>query len=62
MKEKEKNKDRKEPKGDTSYSESVRAKWFCCKFKLGFLKLISKAFLILKSNLELALSITLKER
>ena len=43
-------------KGDKSYSERVRAKWFCCAFKLGFLQLICKASLIFKSNLELALS------
>ena len=43
-----------------SYGESVRAKWFCCAFKLGFLQLICKAYLIFKSNLELALSIILK--
>ena len=49
-------------KGDKSYSERVRAKWFCCAFKLGFLQLICKASLIFKSNLELALSIILKER
>ena len=49
-------------KRDKSYSERVRAKWFCCAFKLGFLQLICKASLIFKSNLELALSITLKER
>ena len=42
--------------------ESVRAKWFCCAFKLGFLQLISKASLIFKSNLELALWIILKQR
>ena len=42
-------------KGDGSYSERVRAKWFCCAFKLGFLQLICKATLVLKSNLELAL-------
>ena len=23
--------------GDKNYSERVRAKWFCCVFKLGFL-------------------------
>ena len=23
--------------GNRSYSERVRAKWFCCAFKLGFL-------------------------
>ena len=44
-------------KGNRSYSERVRAKWFCCAFKLGFLQLICKASLICKSNLELALSI-----
>ena len=49
-------------KGDKSYSERVRAKWFCCAFKLGFFQLICKASLIFKSNLELALSIILKER
>ena len=42
-------------KGNRSYSERVRAKWFCCAFKLGFLQLICKASLIFKSNLELAL-------
>ena len=41
---------------DRSYSEKVRAKWFCCAFKLGFLQLICKASLILVSNLGLALS------
>ena len=45
-----------------SYSEMVGAKWFCCAFKLGFLHLICKASLIFKSNLELALSIILKQR
>ena len=49
-------------KGDQSYSEMVRTKWFCCEFKLGFLQLISKASLIFNPNLELALSIILKER
>ena len=49
-------------KGDKSYSERVRAKWFCCAFKLGFLQLICKASLILRLNLGLALSIILKER
>ena len=49
-------------KGHKSYSERVRAEWFCCAFKLGFLQLIFKASLILKSNLELALSIIVKER
>ena len=52
-------------KENRSYSERVRAKWFCCAFKLGFLQLICKASLIFKSNLELAFSIInyqLKER
>ena len=49
-------------KGTRSYSERVRAKWFCYAFKLGFLQLICKASLIFKSNLELALSIILKQR
>ena len=33
----------KTSKGNRSYSERVRAKWFCCAFKLGFLQLICKA-------------------
>ena len=49
-------------KGNKSYSERMRAKWFCFAFKLGFLKLICKASLIFKSNLEFALSIILKQR
>ena len=49
-------------KGNRSYSERVKAKWFCCAFKLGFLQLICRASLIFKSNLELALSIILKQR
>ena len=49
-------------KRNRSYSERMRAKWFCCAFKLGFLQLICKTSLIFKSNLELALSIILKER
>ena len=48
--------------GNRSYSGRVRAKWFCCAFKLDFLQLICKASLIFKSNLELALSIILKQR
>ena len=40
-----------------SYSERVRAKLFCCAFKL-----ICKASLIFKPNLELTLSIILKQR
>ena len=49
-------------KGNGSYSESVRAKWFCVAFNLGFFQLISKASLLFQSNLELALSIILKQR
>ena len=41
-------------KGNRSYSGRLRAKWFYCAFKLGFLQLICKASLIFKSNLELA--------
>ena len=40
----------------------MRANWFCCAFKLGFLQLICKTSLIINSNLELALSVVLKER
>ena len=57
-----KNKDRKKQRSGVSYSESVRAKWFCCAFKLRFVQLICKASLIFKWNLELALSIILKEK
>ena len=49
-------------KGSRSYSERLRVKWFCCAFKLAFLQLIFKASLIFKSNLELALSVILKQR
>ena len=48
-------------KGDGSCNERVTAKWFCA-FKLDFPQLICKASLIFKSNLELALSIILKQR
>ena len=59
---KERQKKTQRSKGNRSYNERVRAKWFCCAFKLGFLQLICKASLIFKSNLELALSIILKQR
>ena len=49
-------------KGSRSYSEKMRAKWFCCAFKLGFLQLICKASLIFNSNLELALLNILNQR
>ena len=39
------------------YKEKMRAKWFCCAFKSGFLQLICKASLIFESNFVLALSI-----
>ena len=56
-------KKKKEPgEGDGSYSERMRDKWFCGAFKLGFFQLICKASSLFKSNLELALSIILKER
>ena len=49
-------------KENRSYSERARGKWFCCAFELGFFQSICKASLIFKSNLELALSIILKQR
>ena len=58
--ERQKNKYRKKPRSGASYSENVRAKQFCYAIKLGFIKIICKA-LILKLNLELALSIILKK-
>ena len=61
-KEKEKETKTEKSKGNRSYIERVRAKWFCCAFKLGFLQLICKSSLIFKSNLELALSVILKQR
>ena len=58
----EKKQRQKRTRGDGGCSERVRAKWFCCAFKLGFLQLICKASLIFKSNLELPLSVILKQR
>ena len=49
-------------KGNGSFSQRVRAEWFCCTCKLAFLYLICKVSLIFKSNLESDLSIILKER
>ena len=40
----------------------VRAKLFCCAFKLGFLQFIFKASLLFNVNLELALWIILRQR
>ena len=70
QKKKEKKKTKTEKnKGDKSYSERMRAKWFCCAFKFkfllcvkGFLQLICKTCIIFKLNLVLTLSIILKER
>ena len=59
---KEKWKKTERSKENRSYSKSVRAKWFCCAFKLSFLQLICQASVIFKSNSELALSIILKQR
>ena len=59
---KERQKKTERSKGNRSYNERMRAKWFCFAFKLGFLQLICKASLIFKSNLELTLSIILKQR
>ena len=42
-----KNKDGKEQRSDANYSESVRAKWLCCAFKLGLLQLICKASVVI---------------
>ena len=49
-------------KENRSYSKRIRAKWFCRVFKLHFFQLIFKASLIFKSNLELAISVILKQR
>ena len=49
--ERQKSKDRKTQRSGASYSESVRAKSFCCAFKLAFVQLICKASLIIKSKL-----------
>ena len=59
---KEKQTKTEKSKGNRSYSQRVRAKWFCCAFKLRFLQLICKASLIFKLNLELALSIIIKQK
>ena len=61
MQKQQKKKKMERSKGKRGYSERVRAKWFCCAFTLGFLHLTCKAS-IFNSNLELALSIILKQR
>ena len=53
-------KDRK-GQGETEAIVRVRAKWYCCAFKLGFFQLTCKAS-IFKLNLGLALSTILKQR
>ena len=60
--ERQDNKDRKKRRKKEIKEERGGARWFCCAFKLGFLQLMCKASLVFKSNLELVLSITLKER
>ena len=60
--ERQRNRDRKKQRSGASCSESVRAKWFCCTFKVDFVQSICKSSLIFKSNLDLALSIIFKER
>ena len=37
---KQTNKQRQKTRGKRGYSERLRAKWFCCVFKLVFLQLI----------------------
>ena len=44
--ERQKYKDRKKQDNGASYSESVRAIWFCFALKLSFAQLIGKASLI----------------
>ena len=51
----------KRTRGETEAIVRVRAKWFCCAFKLGFFQLTCKAS-IFKLNLGLTLSTILKQR
>ena len=46
--ERQNNKDKKKQRSGASYSESVRAKWFYCAFKLGFVQLICKVSFLSK--------------
>ena len=57
-----KKKERKRTTGTEAIAKGWEINDFCWAFKLGFLQLICKASLIFKSNLELPLLITLKER
>ena len=59
---KQQKKDRKEQGGTKAIVKGWELNDLVVHFKLGFLQLISKDSLIFKSNLELALSITLKQR
>ena len=58
----QKSKDRKEQGRTESIVKGWELNDFVVRLSLGFLKLICKASLIFKSNLELALSIILKQR
>ena len=58
----QKKKKKKKQGQKRSCSKRVGGKWFCCAFKLGFLQLICKASVIFKLNLELASSISLRQR
>ena len=58
----EKQRQKRKKKWMQSYSKREKAKSFECKFKLGFFQSLCEDSLILKSNLELALSTILKER
>ena len=64
MKEKmEKKRGQKETMGwRKQYWKSVRGKWFCQAFKLGFVQRICKTSLTFKSNLKWVFSIILKEK
>ena len=45
-----------------NYDERMRAKWFCCAFKFGFVQLICKSSITFKLNLEFASSVIFKQR
>ena len=62
MKEKRKNNKKKRTREMEAIAKGWEINDFVESFKLGFLQLICKASLIFKSNLELALSIILKQR
>ena len=58
----DKRKGKKQRQRNKRVAKAIVKVWFCFAFKLGFIQLLCKATLILKSNLELALSNILKER